>query len=48
MTLATDKMRILGKKKDPVTGEFSSAAVKQQVVTPKAKPKLKLKHPKKS
>jgi hypothetical protein len=41
MTLATDKMRILGKTKNPVTGEFSST-VRQPVAPPKPKLKLKI------
>jgi len=37
MPIATNKMRILGEKKDPNTGAFTSD-VKQPVVTPKPKP----------
>jgi hypothetical protein len=38
MTLATNKMRILGKTKNPVTGEFSPS-VQQPVGSVKPKPK---------
>ena len=40
MTLATNKLRILGKRKDPVTGEFSPM-VKQPIAQPKPKPAKK-------
>jgi hypothetical protein len=40
MTFATNKLRILGKKKNPVTDEFSPA-VKQPVEPPKQKPAKK-------
>jgi hypothetical protein len=40
MTFATNKLRILGKTKNPVTGEFSPA-VKQPVAQPKPKPAKK-------
>ena len=38
MAFATDKLRILGKTKDPVTGEFSPEVVKV-VKEPEPKPK---------
>jgi hypothetical protein len=46
MTLATNKLRILGKTKNPVTGEFSPTVfpprfVKGPVVSPKLKPAKK-------
>ncbi len=46
MTLATNKLRILGKTKNPVTGEFSPTQfpprfVKGPVVSPKLKPAKK-------
>jgi hypothetical protein len=44
MTFASNKLRILGKKKNPVTGEFSPEVVKepQQVVKePQPKPQPK-------
>ena len=39
MTIATNKLRILGEKKNPVTGEFSPKVAKPQL--PKAKPTKK-------
>ncbi len=39
MTVATNKLRILGKKKNPVTGEFSPNMVKEP--EPKPKPAKK-------
>ncbi len=46
MTIATNKLRILGKTKNPVTGEFSPTAfpprfVKGPVAEPKPKPTKK-------
>jgi hypothetical protein len=41
MPLATNKLRILGKTKNPVTGEFSSNVVKAPVTQPKSKPEKK-------
>jgi hypothetical protein len=40
MPFAMNKLRILGKTKDPVTGEFKPA-VKQPVAPPKPKPEKK-------
>lgn len=42
MTIATNKLRILGKPKPPQTGEFSSKVVKEQVAGPKGKPAKKV------
>jgi hypothetical protein len=44
MTFATNKLRILGKKKDPVTGEFSPMS-KQPIAQPKPKPAKKTGQP---
>ena len=46
MTIATNKMRILGETKDPVTGEFTPTGFPPQiakgpVVQPKRKPEKK-------
>lgn len=41
MTFATNKLRILGKKKDPVTGEFSPEVVKESQSKQEPEPKLK-------
>ncbi len=41
MAFATNKLRILGKTKSPVTGEFSPKVVKEPVVQPKPKPRKK-------
>jgi hypothetical protein len=41
MTIATNKLRILGKSKSPKTGEFSSKVVKEPVAEPKPKPTKK-------
>jgi hypothetical protein len=38
MAFATNKLRILGKTKDGVTGEFPPTVVKEQVAQPKPKP----------
>jgi hypothetical protein len=41
MTFATNKLRILGKTKNPVTGEFSQKVVKDPQPKPKPKPAKK-------
>jgi hypothetical protein len=38
MAFATNKLRILGKEKDPKTGEFSPKVLKWPVTPPKPKP----------
>jgi hypothetical protein len=41
MTIATGKIRILGKPKPPQTGEFSSKIVKEPTAGPKQVPAKK-------